>query len=63
MWCGKHPYGSAMGICSGYPRYPANVPKGIPKGYWVVGKSKGETEGGFHNGMTKTLKFSPIIIL
>jgi hypothetical protein len=55
MWCGKHPYGSAMGICSGYPRYPANVPKRIPKGYWVVGKSKGETEGGFHNGMTKTL--------
>jgi len=55
MWCGKHPYGSAMGIGSGYPRYPADLSTWVPKGHWVVRKRKGETEGGFHDGMTKPL--------
>jgi hypothetical protein len=51
MWCGKHPYGSAMGICSGYPRYPADLSEWVPKGYRVIRKIMGKTKGSFHNGM------------
>jgi hypothetical protein len=55
MWCGKHPYGSAMGISSGYPRYPADLSAWVSKGYRVIRKVIRKAEGGFHNGMTKTL--------
>jgi hypothetical protein len=55
MWCGKHPYGSAMGIGSGYPRYPADLSKGIPEGHRIVWEVHRKAEGGLQHSMAQTL--------
>jgi hypothetical protein len=44
-----------MGIGSGYPRYPADLSKGIPEGHRVVRNVKGKAEGGLQHSMAKTL--------